>query len=53
MNLRRVTIVAMTCIAVSACGISPDLHPRDIDPDRQELLLPPTTSVSTTDNSNP
>ena len=53
MNLRRVAIVFITCIAVSACGISPDPHPRDIDPERQELLLLPTTSVATTDTSNP
>lgn len=53
MNSRRVAIIAITCIAVSACGISPDLRPRDIDPERQEILLSPTTSVSTTDTTNP
>jgi hypothetical protein len=49
----RIVVVVLTSTTLVACGISPDLRPRDIDPDKQELLLPSTTFITAPDISNP
>lgn len=51
--VRRIAATALTLVSLSACGISPDLRPRDIDPKKQELLLPSITPITSTDSTNP
>lgn len=50
---RRFAIAALTLVLLSACGISPDFRPRDIDPNKQELLLPSIIPITASDNTNP
>ncbi|MFA5773815.1 MAG: hypothetical protein WC864_00365 [Ilumatobacteraceae bacterium] len=46
--MRRIAVIAAFCGVLGACGISPDHRPRDIDPDKQEILLPSTSTTTTT-----
>lgn len=50
---RRFAVTAVTLVSLSACGISPDFRPRDIDPKKQELLLPSITPITSSDSTNP
>lgn len=47
-TLRRIAFISLISVALGACGISPDHRPRDIDPDKQEILLPSTSTTTTT-----
>lgn len=50
---RRITLVLVICMVLGACGLSADIHPRDIDPAKQELLTPATTAVTAPTGTNP
>ncbi|MEK7410824.1 MAG: hypothetical protein AAB327_05480 [Actinomycetota bacterium] len=49
----HVAFVALLCLTLGACGVSADIHPRDIDPDKQDLLQSSITVVTTPNSSNP
>ena len=49
----RVGFAALLCLTLGACGLSADIHPRDIDPDKQDLLQSSITVVTTPNSSNP
>ncbi len=52
-RVRRIAVTILSCISLGACGISPDFRPRDIDPEKQELLLPSITPITTSESTNP
>ncbi|MHB1129778.1 MAG: hypothetical protein ACYC06_07000 [Ilumatobacteraceae bacterium] len=52
-HARRIAFISWMCITLGACGLSADIHPRDIDPAKQELLQRPTTTTTAQDSKNP
>jgi hypothetical protein len=48
-----IALISSVCMTLGGCGLSADIHPRDIDPAKQDLLRPSTTTVATQDTANP